>query len=481
MAELAQIIRYLQLHGEQEWIEAKNANNNPELIGEYLSALSNAAAINEQHYGYLIFGLRDHTFEIVGSAFNPKKEKRGNQEVENWLSTLLDPRMDFEILEEIIGGLRVVGFKIQAARYKPVTFQGSAWIRIGSYKKSIKEHPEKERKLWLITTRQIFEKLEAKTGVDEQQILSLLDTDSYFQLLNITKPNTEEGIIEKLAQDKIISRDINKWSITNLGAMLFANDITNFETLSRKAVRVISYKGNSRIETIKEVSGVKGYALGFEKMIEYLHNLLPGSEVIEKAIRKEVKVYPRLALREVIANAIIHQDFTISGAGPMVEIFDNRIEVTNPGKPLINIDRFIDHSPQSRNEMLAGIMRRMGMCEERGSGVDKVVAQCELFQLPAPEFYAEDKFTRVIIYAPREFKEMNKSDRIRACYQHCVLKFLSGEYMSNQSLRERFGIDEKNYPMVSRVITDAKEAARIKDLDPENKANKHSKYIPYWA
>jgi predicted HTH transcriptional regulator len=165
----------------------------------------------------------------------------------------------------------------------------------------------------------------------------------------------------------------------------------------------------------------------------------------------------------------------------MIEIFTNRIEVTNPGKPLINIDRFIDHSPQSRNEMFASLMRRMGMCEERGSGVDKVIYECELHQLPAPDFFAEDAFTRVIIYAPREFREMDKADKIRATYQHCVLKFIAGEYMTNQSLRDRFGIDEKNYPMVSRIINDAKDADRIKDLDPSNKANKHFRYIPYWA
>lgn len=481
MPDLAQIVHYLQTNGEVEWVEAKNANTNPSAIGEYLSALSNSAALAEESYGYLIFGLKDGTFEIEGSNFTPKREKKGNQELENWLSTLLDPRMDFDILEEMIGTKRIVGFKVQAARYKPVMFQGTAWIRIGSYKKLLKEHQERERRLWLITTQQAFETLEAMTDVNPSEILSLLDVDSFFRLLETERPKNDESTLAKLEEDNIIGRDLKKWYITNLGALLFAKDISDFGSLARKSARVIMYKGNSRIETIKEVSGKFGYALGFERMLEFLNNLLPGSEVIEKAIRKEVKLYPRLALREIIANAMIHQDFTITGAGPMVEIFENRIEVTNPGKPLINIDRFIDHSPQSRNEMLASLMRRMGMCEERGSGVDKVVAQCELYQLPAPEFYAEDKFTRVIIYAPRAFKDMFKQDRVRACYQHCVLKFLTGEYMNNQSLRQRFGINERNYPMVSRVLNDAKDAQKIKELDPSNKAKKHMRYIPYWA
>ncbi len=89
--------------------------------------------------------------------------------------------------------------------------------------------------------------------------------------------------------------------------------------------------------------------------------------------------YPELAIRELVANALIHQDFFISGAGPMVEIFENRIEITNPGSPLVSTARFIDTPPRSRNETLASMMRRFGICEERGSGIDKVITQVELY------------------------------------------------------------------------------------------------------
>ena len=84
-----------------------------------------------------------------------------------------------------------------------------------------------------------------------------------------------------------------------------------------------------------------------------------------------------------MANALIHQDFSLTGTGPTVEIFADRIEVTNPGTPLIDTLRFIDEPPQSRNETLAATMRRLNICEERGSGIDKVISQVELYQLPA--------------------------------------------------------------------------------------------------
>ncbi len=149
---------------------------------------------------------------------------------------------------------------------------------------------------------------------------------------------------------------------------------------------LIQYRGNGRVETQREYGDSRGYAVGFEGLIDYIKALLPSNEVIGTAFRKKVPMYPELAIRELVANAIIHQDFFITGTGPMIEIFEDRMEITNPGLPLVDTARFLDSPPRSRNEALASFLRRIHICEERGSGVDKVVIQTELFQLPAPVF-----------------------------------------------------------------------------------------------
>jgi predicted HTH transcriptional regulator len=251
--------------------------------------------------------------------------------------------------------------------------------------------------------------------------------------------------------------------------------------LYRKSIRVVAYKKNNRIQTEREFLGRKGYAFAFIKLIDFLDSLLPKSEIIEKAIRKEITVYPILALRELIANSLIHQDFSITGTGPLIEIFQNRIEITNPGIPLIDTLRFIDHIPQSRNESLAYLMKMLNICEERGSGIDKVIASTELYQLPPPEFIQGPNFTRVILFAPRNLRKMEKRDKIRACYQHCVLKYVSGYKMTNATLRNRFQIEEKNYPIASRILADTIKSNLIKDAAPDSKSKKHTKYIPFWA
>ena len=173
----------------------------------------------------------------------------------------------------------------------------------------------------------------------------------------------------------------------------------------------------------------------------------------------------------------------MTGTGPMVEIFDNYMEITNPGIPLVETERFLDSPPRSRNESLASFMRRIGICEERGTGVDKVVFQTEFYQLPAPIFEVTGDHTRAVLFAHRPLSKMGKQDRIRACYLHACLRYVTREqeHMTNSSLRERFGISEENRAMVSRIIKEAVEAGEIRLADPDSRSRKHAKYLPYWA
>ncbi len=464
---------------ETEWVEFK-LNNDIE-IGEYISALSNSASIHNKEYGYIVFGIDDKTHRITGTSFTSNKKVKGNEDLIPWVARLLEPRINFNFYEFEVEGNKVVIVKIKATQNTPVKFKGIPYIRIGSYKKKLDEYPEKERLIWTKSPSISFEKEIAAYNLKSEEVLKLIDYPSYFELTNSPLPESREAIFNKFQQEKLILKEGKNYKITNLCAILFARKLNEFESLERKAVRVIIYKGKNKLHTKKEQLGQKGYASGFRGLINYINDQLPSNEEIGKVFRKEVKMYPELAIRELVANAIIHQDFSENGTAPMVEVFDDRVEITNPGKPLISTMRFIDHNPQSRNEKLAHFMRRISICEERGSGIDKVIYQCEYFQLPAPKFIEGENFTRVIIYAHKTLRQMDKEDKIRACYLHSCLKYVSGEHMTNQTLRERFGIEEKNYSMASRIISEGIKSGQIKDYDPENTSKKHAKYIPYWA
>ena len=288
---------------------------------------------------------------------------------------------------------------------------------MGSYKKKLKDFPERERAFWRGFNQTPFEGGIAAERVTDAEVLRLLHYSAYFDLLKRSLPEDRCGILNALCDDALIRRsDANGWNVTNLGAVLFAKRLGDFPSVRRKALRVIQYRGKGRIEAVRERVFEQGYASSFESLIDFIDALLPSKEMIERGIRTTVTGFPMPAVRELVANALIHQDFLVTGTGPMVEIFEGRIEITNPGPPLVDIRRFVDSPPTSRNKSLALLMRRMGICEARGSGWDTVELQTERLQLPAPIVEEGSHYTRVVLFGHRLQSGTDQSERVRATY-----------------------------------------------------------------
>lgn len=461
--------------------EFKENNYDKDVIGKLCSALSNSARIDNADFAYVLWGVRDSDHEVVGTRFDPDAQTVGNQVFQLWLAQRLKPSIAFEfrIVKHPLG--RVVILEIPAATSAPVEFDNIAYIRIGSATPRLTDYPDRFLRLIDNIRPYAWEKGVAKKFVTDDDVLSLLDYPAYFKLTKQRLPDNRLGIFERLQADQIIFRDVGDyWNISNMGAILFANNLEQFDTsLSRKAVRLIAYDGKNKAATVTHRRDMKkGYATGFEELIIYINTLLPQNEHIGMAFRQIRPLFPEVAIRELIPNALIHQDMTIRGSGPQIELFSDRLEINNPGASLIQPDRMIDLPPRSRNEALASLMRRMDICEEEGSGLDKAIISIELFQLPPPKFSSTEGAMQVILYSPRPFADMTPAERVRACYQHAVIKYLSGERMKNSSLCERFGIISGNAAQASLVIKQALDEKQIKAADPEHP---RAGYIPFWA
>ena len=467
---------------ESALVEFKQNNFDPKLVAKLCSALSNAARIDNKDFAYVLWGVDDSSHEVVGTTFDPDDVKAdSNTVLQLWLAQRLKPSVAFEFRRVAHPQGTVVLLEIPAASIAPVAYDDIAYVRIGSATPKLTDYPERQQKLITNLRPYVWEKGLAKQFISADEVLVLLDYPAYFKLTEQNLPDNKVGILERLAADRLIQEDVGgKWNITNLGAILFAADLDAFDiSISRKAVRFIAYKGKNRAATVAHrQDGRKGYAAGLEGLINYINGLLPINEHIGAVFREPRRLFPELAVRELIANALIHQDMTIQGAGPQIELFEDRMEITNPGEPLVKTDRMIDLPPRSRNAMLGALMRRMRLCEEQGSGLDKVIASAELYQLPAPKFQAEAGSMQAVIYGPRTFAEMTPEERVRACYQHSVLKWLSGERMKNASLCERLAIDKKNAAQASAVLKNALQAGLIKAAEADNV---RTGYVPSWA
>jgi predicted HTH transcriptional regulator len=452
-------------HRRLEFKEAKRQFDNRKLY-EYCVAIANEGG------GYLVLGVADKPPRpVVGTqAF------RDPVAMAEKLFEAVGFRVDIEEVTHPEG--RVLVFHI------PSRPRGTAYDLEGKYlmRSGGALVPMSEDRLRGIFAEGQPDWLEehSKAGLDGQAIVELLDTQTFFELLKLPYPRERDGVIERLVSERLVDETEGGYAIRRLGALLLAKRFEDFPDLSRKAPRVVVYTGTSKTETRLDQTGTKGYAVGFQGLVRFVMAQLPQNEVIEDALRKEVKLVPEVAIRELVANALIHQDFMIGGASVMVEVYSNRVEISNPGEPIVPVERFID-GYQSRNERLADLMRRMGICEEKSSGIDRVVEAAEVFQLPAPDFRAGHRRTSVTIYGPRDFDQMDREDRVRACYQHCVLRWVMSERMTNESLRERFHLPVSKRAVTSQIIAATMEAGLIKPDERVGTSRKFARYLPFWA
>ena len=472
----------ISLPRETEWVEFKHNNDDPQTIGEYISALSNSAALLARPKAYMLWGIEDKTQKVIGTSFSYGAAKKGAEALEAWLARMLSPRINFRFYETELEGKKITLLEIPSAEKQPIHFAGEKYIRIGSNKKNLKEYPDKERDLWKAFDNTPYELRTAKENVSLSEIFTILDSAGYYEKMQFALPKNKNKIADDFVNETFLRKDVaGTYDVTNMGALLIAKNLDSFESLSHKAVRVIWYKDNNRLETIREKSFSKGYAIAYDEILEYILTIIPQEEVIEGSIRKTQLGYPEIAIRELLANIMIHQAIDQKGTNPMVELFRDRIEFSNAGSPLVSIERIVDTVPISRNENLAGFMHKIGICEERGSGYDKVIHATSNHSMLAPKIENQsDKFTKVTLYLKVPFDLTSKEDRIRTCYMQACFSYVNGEAINNNTIREIFGITNQYKYKASRIIKDAVDAELIKAVD-ENTAPRYMKYIPFWA
>ena len=468
MTSPEQIDQWLKAPSENQHLEFKEAREqyDTKKASEYCVALANEGG------GHLLLGIAD----------TPPRKVTGTR-------AFRDPVKTADKL------FQVIGFRVNIEEVKhpggrvlvlevPSRPRGTAYHLDGRYlmRSGASLVPMSEDQLRRIFAEGAPDWLDelATTNLSARQVVELLDTKTYFKLLNLPYPADPQAVVERLVSERIVDREPAAYSIRRLGALLLAENLEDFPGVRRKAARVVVYPGTSKLETRIDHTDVKGYAVGFQGLIRFIMQQMPQTEVIENALRREATLVPEIAIRELVANALIHQDFTISGASVMVEIYCNRVEISSPGEPMVPVERFID-GYETRNERLADLMRRMGICEERSSGIDRVIEAAEVSQLPPPEFFKAHHRTLVRMFGPMPFKNMGRDDRTRACYQHCALRWVMGEQMTNQSLRERFKLAQSKTASVSQVIAATIDAGLIKPNGSNGKSKKYARYSPFWA
>lgn len=448
-------------------------------LAEHLSAFANLSG-----GGFLVFGINSFA-EIKGVS---------SDEMGKILHTLgniardgLQPacQIDHATLSrpELHDEHALLVLYVPEATQKPVHLRGKSlehsYIRSGGQTRKM---DEAEIRRAMLSSRPLrFEELPLTTS-DPEAILKTFDISPVCQRLGKPMPEAPEKQLEMMTDVGFAVRGAQGPIPTFLGVLIAAREFKAIPGCERFGIQVTQYRGTSKLSAQKEMIFTEGFVHSFDRMIGEIVGLLPHSEVVERATRKTVPIYPEVALRELIVNSVVHRDYSRTDSRVQVELYDDRIEITNPGAllPEMEVNRLIDQQPRARNEVLASIMRQLGFCEERGSGIDRVALELELYGLPAVEFIDYPDSFRAILYAPKPFRQMSQAERIRTAYQHTCLHHVMRKDVTNASLRERLKLRPEQSQLASKLIRQTIQANLIKVANP-GASPRYIRYVPYWA
>ena len=384
---------------ELEWLEFKENFHSPEEIGQRISALSNGACLVNKRYGYLIFGVKDDDHSIVGTTFDPKKKKaKGNEDLEFWLVSRLNPRIDFKIYQLDFEGKNVILFEIPATSGSPVSFLHETYIRVGSYTKKLKDYSEKEKQIW--------QSMSTDWSAEICQDASLEDLDP------IAIATARQLFIRKNPR---LAEDVPTWDDTTF---LNKARVTIKGKITHTAIVLLGLPESAHFinPAVAQITWILKSAESVEKDYQHFYTplLLAVDEVYHKIrnlkyrylmdgtlFPEEVDQYDPYIIREALSNAIAHQDYRMRGRITIVEKEDSTLTFQNYGSFLpLSIEQVISgDSPEQkyRNTFLVNAMMQLNLIDTIGSGIRRMfLKQREKF-FPMPDYDLENNRVQVKI------------------------------------------------------------------------------------
>jgi ATP-dependent DNA helicase RecG len=371
---------------EREWFEFKRNHYEPQVLGEYLSALANAACLAGEPRGYLVFGIDNETHDVVGTRLDPYATKaKGNQDLLPWLAAGLRPNTGFHahIVEHPRG--RLVLFEVGPAQDQPVSFLGAAFVRVGSSKTDLARHPEKARAIWARRRDWSAEVCQAAT-------LAELDPDAVgkareqFMVKHPGQASEVAGWDDVTLLNK--ARVLKQGAVTHAALVLLGR--TEAAALLSPAVAKISWvlKDADNRELDYEHLGPP-FLLAGDRLQKRIRNLIVRALPSGTLFPQEITQYDPWVIREALHNCIAHQDYGLQGRIVVVE-FPDRVLLTNVGEFLPgDVETVIrQDAPQAiyRNPFLADAMVELNLVDTQGGGIKRMFEAQRRRSFPLPDY-----------------------------------------------------------------------------------------------
>jgi ATP-dependent DNA helicase RecG len=463
------IAEYLALPKESRGVEFKEAKSrfDTEKLLDYCTAIANCGG------GVLILGVTDRSPREVCGTRAVGKPRDAELLIHQKLG------LDVVIREHGCNASRVVVVKI------PNRLPGVPVNNNGRYltRKGESLVPMEATELVAIVNEKRTSVLESisMNAVSEDELDRYIDMSAFFELSDSEVPEDIGRRASVYVANRFLAQEFDGlYGITMMGGLLFARDLRKFPSVVHRRLRFIKYRGMSKIDASLDREYWRGYALEFDDFLADIRREVPMIEDIGKARRTNTPLYLDVTIRELVANAMSHQDFDAQPGQIRVELYENRLEVTNPGRPVMDVKEFVRMS-NPRNVDLSAKMREMNMCENRGSGIQRLLSENEIHRRADPEFQVVSSLTKARITGKQNFTSLTLEERLWAVFMHTSFRYESGGYMTNATFRERYGLGKAKTALVTNAINTAIEAKMIRQYDETSQSRRYAKYVPFWA
>ena len=454
---------------ETRGVEFKAAQNSYDIdkLLDYCTAIANTGG------GTLILGVTDESPRQACGTGALKDPRRAELLAHQKLG------LDIVVDESMHEGKRVVVVKIPPRLPGvPVAHDGRYLTRKGE---SLVPMAATELMAILGESRPSTLAAISMTAVDVNDLHRYIDMTAFFVLSGTDVPADPMRRASVYAANGFVQAGSgDTWGITMTGALLFAHDLRKFPDVVHRHLRFVRYRGLNKVDASLDREYWRGYALEFDDFLADVRREVPMIEDIGKSRRTNTPLYLDVTIRELVANAMSHQDFDAKPGQIRVELFDNRLEVTNPGTPVVDVKEFVRVS-NPRNVALTAKMREMNMCENRGSGIQRLMSENEIHRRADPEFLVVGGLTKARITGKQNFTSLTLDERIWAVFMHASFRFESGSHMTNATFRERYGLTKARTTLVTNAINATLDVGMIKQYDESSQSRRYAKYVPFWA
>lgn len=424
----------LHLPREQATVEFKTNWEQADDIGQYISALANAAALHGHDRAWVIWGVNDTTRAVTGTTFDPfaQKSKEGsNQALSMWLQVLTAPRADFCFYEVQHHQHRVVILEIHPARSAPVAFQHVRYIRVDSHKVKLADYPDKEARLWALLGVKDDWSGELVPGAtfDDLDVSAVAAARQRFAdfLIRSESDTTRHASIRAEVAGWDDATLLNKARITKQGritraALLLLGKDEASHFLAPADIKISWVQRDAQNSTGPSAPFGIPFLLATDKVYARIRNATLDHMPDGTLFPTPVPQYDPWVVREALHNCIAHQDYLLGGKINVIEHPD-RLVLTNLGQFIPeSVEWMLKHqSPPEhyRNQWLIDGMIRLRMIEQAGSGIQRMfrTQRERLFPLPDYVFSTtpqghprveltlqgqvlDPKFTRVLMARP---------------------------------------------------------------------------------